>query len=84
MTMTDRERLRERWISRATAACILLLALVVVRYLFPDEFLHDSRHEYLLRILPSGTASHPEFLRFLILGIGVPAFLWALGVFDRR
>jgi hypothetical protein len=51
----------------------------------PDELLAgDSRHKYLLKILPAGAGGHHEWLRWGFLIVGTPLFLWALGVFDRR
>jgi hypothetical protein len=63
---------------------VVFLAIVVARYLFPDESLQYSRPWSLFRILPTGGGTHHEALRWIALAVGMPLLLWFLGVFDRR
>ena len=65
-------------------ACVIF-ALVIVRYLFADELIKNDRgRRYLLHILPSGLGGHPQVLRWVVLGVGVPLLLWFCGVFKHR
>jgi hypothetical protein len=76
---------KQKLLSALGAVLLVVLALALARYLTPDELLAgDSRHKYLLKILPAGAGGHHEWLRWGFLIVGTPLFLWALGVFDRR
>ena len=67
------------------AALVLLLGLVIIRYLLPDELLSSSSgHRYLLHLLPSGAGGHHNLLRYALLIAGVPLFLWLIGISIRR
>ena len=68
----------------AGAVLVILLALVIARYLLPDELISNSAHRHMLSILPAGVGGHPQLLRWLLLIAAVPLFLWLIGVSTRR
>jgi cellobiose-specific phosphotransferase system component IIC len=79
------QSLGERVLAIAGGAACVIFALIIVRYLYPDELIQDDPgRRYILQILPSGLSGHANVLRLVALVIGVPLLLWFFGVFDRR